>query len=152
MTTAELTDRDWDLRADVYHSFIETGKAPRNSDLANALGSSVPDVEAGVQNLEQHHHIALAPGTTRVWMANPFSAIPTEYPSRTETVRYWANCAWDAVGVPAILGRDAWTDTRCAETGTPIESGVRNGRFVGGDEVIHIAVPARHFYDNIGYT
>ncbi len=148
----DLSEFDWRVRTEVYRHFIETTNAPTAADLAQALDTTLTDIETSLHLLEEHHHIALSPGTSNIWMANPFSAIPTEFPAETSTGRYWANCAWDAVGVPAILGRDAWTRTRCAETGTLIEFGVRDSKFVAGNEVIHIAVPVRGFYDNIGFT
>ena len=148
----DCSEFDWRVRTEVYRHFIKTTNAPTVAHLAQMLDATVRDVETSLHLLGEHHHIALAPGTSNIWMANPFSAIATEFPAETSTGWYWANCAWDAVGVPAMLGRDAWTRTRCAETGTLIEFGVREGKFVAGSEVIHIAVPAHAFYDNIGFT
>jgi hypothetical protein len=66
--------------------------------------------------------------------------------------RYWANCAWDALGIPVVLGSDSRTPTRCAGTGGPVELGVEHGRlrFTGG--FVHFAVPPRDFWVNIGFT
>ena len=149
---SDLSEFEWQVRTEVYRFFIETTNAPTVADIAEALDAAASDIETSLRRLEENHHIALSPGTSNIWMANPFSAIPTEFPAETSTGRYWANCAWDAVGIPATLGRDSWTRTRCAETGIPIQFGVRDGAFVAGEQVIHIAVPVRAFYDNIGFT
>jgi hypothetical protein len=66
--------------------------------------------------------------------------------------RFWANCAWDALGVPAILGIDGWTDTRCAGSGEPLSFGVRGGERQGDDALIHLVVPPRDAWTDIGFT
>ena len=62
-----------------------------------------------------------------------------------------------AFGIPAVLGGASLTRTRCAESGVPIEFGVRNDALINGRDqdpgaLIHFAVPARHWYDNIAFT
>ena len=150
--TATLSDFDWRVRGSIYRHFIDTTKAPSVHDLAKNAQAPSDEVVDSLRRLDGRHHIALAPGSLNVWMANPFSAFPTEYPAETPKGRYWTNCAWDAVGVPAIIDTDSWTRTRCQETGTSIEFGVKDGELVAGTEVIHIAVCASAFYDNIGFT
>jgi len=147
-----LSDLDWQLRTAVYRHFAKSGSAPDLSQLATQLGLPLEEAERGLERLSAAHQLVLAPGETRLWMANPFSGIPTEYPVQSSDVRYYGNCAWDALGIPVVLERDTWTQTRCAQTGAPIEFGIKNGRLEGGSEVIHYAVPARSFYDNIAFT
>ena len=64
----------------------------------------------------------------------------------------YANCAWGALGVPAILGTDGWTRTRCQESGVPMEFGVRDGQLAGDDGVIHLVTPPRDAWLDIGFT
>ena len=85
-------------------------------------------------------------------MANPFSATETEYPVETPNMTCYANCAWGALGVPAILGTDGWTRTRCQESGVPMEFGVRDGQLAGDDGVIHLVTPPRDAWLDIGFT
>ncbi|MEE8134581.1 MAG: organomercurial lyase [Gemmatimonadales bacterium] len=150
--TATLKDLDWRVRGSIYRHFIDTTKPPSLNDLTEAEHATNDEVADSLRRLDARHQIALAPGSLNVWMANPFSAFPTEYPAETPNGRYWTNCAWDAMGVPAIIDKDSWTRTRCQETGTPIEFGVKDGKLFAGSEVIHIAVCASAFYDNIGFT
>jgi len=37
-------------------------------------------------------------------MAPPFSGVETAFPAEVQGRRYYANCVWDALGVPAALG------------------------------------------------
>jgi len=147
-----LDDFHWALRTEVYRHMGETTEAPSLERLATWSGRSRAEVLEALDALEASHHIALLPDRIGIWMVNPFSATPTAYPVDTSRGRYWANCAWDALGVPAILGIDGWTETRCAGSGEPLCFGVRGGERQGDDGVIHLVVPPRHAWDDIGFT
>lgn len=151
-TPAPLDANDWNVRLEVYRHFADATRAPAPSDLATALHMSVPEVVAALRRLEAHHQITLAPGSPNIWMAHPFSAIPTEYPVESAKGRYWANCAWDMLAIPALLGIDSHSRTRCAETGEPVDVQVQDGAFVGGEGVVHFAVGPSAFWENVGYT
>jgi hypothetical protein len=43
-----------------------------------------------------------------------------------EVRSYWANCAWDMLGLPAALHPDAEVETEYAEDGSPARSGGRD--------------------------
>ena len=60
--------------------------------------------------------------------------------------------ALDALGIPAILGIDGWTRTRCSATGDVVEYGVENGERAGDDAFVHLLVPPRAAWDDIGFT
>ena len=154
MRAEEVTpsEVDWLVRTEVYRHFARTRHGPANIELARALGISSAEVERSLRRLEDGRHLALFPDRHDVWMAHPFSAVPTDYAVDTANGRYWANCAWDALGIPAILDIDGWTEARCAATGEPIGYGVRDGRFDGGPGVIHMVVPPRDAWDDIGFT
>jgi len=147
-----LDEFHWALRAEVYRRLADTTRAPSLEEMAAWAGRSRADVVAALVALEANHHLALFPGRSGIWMAHPFSAVPTDYPVDTERGRYWANCAWDALGIPAILGMDGWTEARCASSGVPLAFGVRGGRRVGDEGVIHLVVPPRKAWDDIGFT
>lgn len=147
-----LTDFPWSLRTEIYRVMGATTRAPSLDDLAAWSGRSRTQVLEALDALENAHQIALLPDRSGVWMANPFSSVPTGFPVDTERGRYWANCAWDALGVPAILGIDGWTEARCAASGSPLSYGVKKSRRVGDDGVIHLVVPPRSAWDDIGFT
>jgi hypothetical protein len=65
---------------------------------------------------------------------------------------YFANCAWDALGVPAALHADAVIDASDAHTGEPMRLVVRSGKVVFEPCVAHFAVPAARWWDDIIYT
>lgn len=149
---AELTDFHWALRAEIYACLASTTVPPTPAEMAAWSGRSRDEVMRALDDLEALHHLALLPDRSGVWMAHPFSGIPTGFPVDTARGRFWANCAWDALGIPAVLGVDAWTRTRCAATGSPISFGVEGGERVGDDALVHFVVPPRNAWDDIGFT
>ena len=148
----EIQPHDWELRATVLRHIVDTTRAPTVVELAQQTATSEVEIAAGLRRLADHHQLALTPGTTTIWMAHPFSSVPTEYPVETSQGRYWANFAWDAFGIAAVLDLDSRTATRCAESGVPVELGVRDGRLTTTDGVVHFAVRPQNFWDNVGYT
>jgi hypothetical protein len=83
-------------------------------------------------------------------MAHPFSAIPTGFAVVAGGRTYYANCAWDAAGVLSIVG-DGSCSARCGDCGGDMTFGVTEGQLYGHG-VVHFAVAARHFWDDIGLT
>ncbi len=145
-------DRDWAIRTEIYRTFAETGAAPTTLDLADRFHTTEAVVRASYQVLFAAHEIAPDPEGNAVWMANPFSAVKTDYPVETPSMSCYANCAWDALGVLALLGGDGWTRTRCPQSGASLEFGVRDGRLAGDDCVIHLVTPIRDAWIDIGFT
>jgi hypothetical protein len=72
---------------------------------------------------------------------------------------YYANCIWDALGIPAMLagaGRsaDARIETQCTDCSAPLGLAVDAGRLttdVAGT-VAHFAVPAARWWADIVFT
>lgn len=150
---ADLGPFDWLVRAQVYAAFARTGEAPSVEDLAAITGSSPSRVKSSLVKLHHAHELAARDGGDGVWMAHPFSAVPTDYPVETPGFECYANCAWDALGVPAVLGSDATIETTCPSSGEPIEVKVE-GDAVSGPEhvVVHLLTPLRDAWDDIGFT
>jgi Alkylmercury lyase len=146
-------DVDTRVRVQVYESFLDTGRPPTIEETGELLGLARDEVEASFERLEAGHVLVFAPGTKSIWMANPLSAFPTPFWVETPRGGHWGACIWDAFGVVAMLGGTGTVSTQCADCGDPIELTVEGGRLLADpDGVAHFAVPARHWWDNIGYT
>ncbi len=141
-----------EVRFEVYRHMVATGAAPTVEELSDAVGAPETDVEAALRRLGADRQLVLVPGTTKIWMAHPFSAVPTLFPVRAGDTTYRANCAWDAMAIPALLGRDAETETRCPDCSAPLRLVTRDGELEPTDAVVHFAVPPRRFWVNIGFT
>jgi Alkylmercury lyase len=112
----------------------------------------VEDVRIEFRRLQTIHAFALAPASDEILMAHPFSAVPTAYVVRVGGRAFWANCAWDALAIPTMLGSDASVDARCADCGDPLQFTFSAGMLEAPVAVIHFAVPPRRFWDNVAFT
>jgi hypothetical protein len=142
---------DDDVRLFIYRWFASHGSAPTVAETAAELSAPAADIVPAFERLEQGHVIVLSPGTSNIWMANPFCAVPTAFRVTTDAGSWWGTCAWDALGIPAMLGTDGVVATSCADCGEAMEMRVAGGTLVA-DGVAHFAVPARDWWVNIGYT
>jgi hypothetical protein len=144
---------DLPIRNEIYSSFVRTGNAPAPSEIASAFDLAPEDVADAYRRLHDAHALVLHPGTTEIRMLNPFSTVET--PHRVEAGgRWWfANCAWDALGIPAALHTDGTVASECPDCGEPLALEVRGGELVrGADLLVHFVVPARHWWDDIAFT
>ena len=151
MTTDGLAELDWAVRTSIYEDFATTGRAPAIGALAARHGVTEHRIHTSLDRLFAAHEIARLPGGG-VWMANPFSGVPTDFGVETSEMSCWANCAWDALGVLAITGSDGWIRTHCAQSGDPLEFGVTDGALTGDPGVIHLVTPIRDAWVDIGFT
>lgn len=143
---------DRDVRLVVYRHFLEQGGPPAVPEVAGALGATSDEVEAAFRRLEAARVLVLAPGTLSIWMANPFCAVPTSFWVETPRGSWWGTCVWDALGIPAMLDEDGVVSTTCPDCNEPLELRVEEGALQPVRGVAHFAVPARHWWDNIGFT
>jgi hypothetical protein len=138
------------VRARVIQTLRDTSVAPSVVVLASMLGVDEGQVHDALLALADEHRLALPPGTDRVWMAHPFSAVPTDFLVRMEGRSWYANCAWDGLSILALLG-DGVVETHSPATGDPLTYVVRDRR-VDGEGIVHFLVPPRSFWDDIGFT
>jgi hypothetical protein len=143
---------DRDVRLAVYRYFLETGAPPSVADTAEGLTLDPADVEASFRRLEASRVLVFAPGTLNIWMANPLSATPTPFRVETDRGSWWGTCVWDALGIPAMLGTDATVSTFCPDCNEPFELRVEGQALQPVEGVAHFAVPARRWWENIGFT
>ncbi len=95
------------VRLGVYRFILRTGRVPAAAELASQLRRSEEEVLAAYRRLAKAHAIVLEPKGERILRAAPFWGSPTAFAVEVGRRSYWASCIWDALGVPAMLGRDA---------------------------------------------
>ncbi len=151
MTKESELDRD--VRLHVYGQFLERSRPPTVDETAAALNTTAVEVQAAFNRLAGNRVLVPAPhDRSRIQMAMPFSAVPTAFEVRAQERTWWANCAWDALGIPAMLDCDAEIESACADCGAPISLAVADGQVTGDRAVIHLAVPAARWWDDIFFT
>jgi hypothetical protein len=144
---------DLSIRNETYSSFVASGRAPEPADVAAALELDEDEVEDAYRRLHDAHALVLEPDTTRIRMLNPFSAVETRHRVEAGKRQWFANCAWDALGIPGALHTDGAVRSECPDCGEAVELEVRGGELVrGADLLVHFVVPARHWWDDIVFT
>jgi hypothetical protein len=128
-----VTDDELKLRAQIMTAFARDG-AP----------AAAPDGPALRGLVERHVVVLDAAG--RVQMAHPFAAHRDGTRVDAGERTWWGNCAWDGLGIVAALGLH---EARLSANGLTIDVRDDTPR---GDVVFHVAVPARHWWDDIGFT
>jgi hypothetical protein len=141
-----------DVRIHVFREAAATARIPQPLDITSALGRPEDDVRAALHHLAANKVLILAPNDGNIWAANPFCAVPSGIRVRAAGKQYWGICVWDALGIAAALASDADITAPCGDCRDLMTLEVRDSRLVRSEGVVHFAIPAHHWWDNIGFT
>jgi Alkylmercury lyase len=139
------------IRHAIYKVFSEGG-IPRSEMLSHQLHVPVEEVRSAMERLHAAHAIVLDNSSREPRMALPFSSVPTPFVVEGGGRSWFANCAWDAFGIPILVGVDAVISTTCQDCEAQIVYRVEQRRLADAHGVVHFAVPAARWWDDIGYT
>ena len=146
-------DFDTSVKMNIYETIARTTRPPTTSDVARALNAPLQEVEAAFERLHKKRLLVPEPGDpSRIRMAPPFSGVETPFRVKVQDKLYYANCAWDSLGVAAALHQDAVIEAADGYSSEPIILEVRQVQPVPQPCVIHFAVPAARWWQDIIYT
>lgn len=145
-------DFDTQVKLAIYQHIAETTRAPSVDETAGRAGATPVEVREAYARLYQNRVLVLEPDGVSIRMAPPFSGVPTQHRVRVDGREYFANCAWDALGVIAALQRPGEVFSRCEQTFEPIHLRVHADGPEPEPCVIHFAVPAALWWKDIVYT
>lgn len=156
------------MRAFVYQHFAERTRAPSVDDTAGHFNINNEEAGGIYTELNNRHAFFLEPGTLTIRMANPFSNIPTDFKVHANSSTYFANCAWDMLGIPAALGCDAKIDAVCTESNEKVNLEIKDGQihinsvtlsdsegslpFKSETLLVHFPIPFARWYDDLVFT
>ena len=143
---------DGDIQAGFYRTLVETGRPPGASELAEHLGLTTARVREGFAELAERRLLLLEPDGVTVRMAPPFSGVPTQHRIRAGGVEYFANCAWDALGIPAALHRPAEVVSRCEQLQEPLVLRIDDRGPGDSPWLFHCLVPAARWWQDLIHT
>jgi hypothetical protein len=142
----------WQVRALIYESFLQRGEAPTIAQLAQSLQTDEQTVVSHLWTLHREHHIVMGTHDELI-AAHPFSNVPTAFEVIIGRVRARGFCIWDALGIPAMAGKDAIVEAACSLCLHAIHLEVVHGRLLlERDYVAQFLVPAQRMWDDIKYT
>ena len=139
----------WEMRAFIYQHFAETTRPPRVEETASRFALTQGEAASAYEELHRNHAMYLKPGTHEILMANPFSGVETPFKVHANGKTYFANCAWDSLGIPAALQTEAEVEAACAQSGEAIRLRVREQQVRGSDALVHFLIPFRKWYDDL---
>jgi alkylmercury lyase-like protein len=145
-------DCDTQIKLVVYRHFAETGQRPSPGSVAASVGSDVESVLDAYLRLRSQRVLALEPDGSSIRMAPPFSGVPTQHVVIADEKQYFANCAWDALGIPAALQRPGIVYSRCERSGEPLRLAVGLEGPEPSTWLFHCLVPAAKWWDDIVFT
>ncbi len=145
-------DLDVEAKLSIYEHFADTGSRPSAEDVAARVGVGRSEVRETLARLRAQRVLVLEPDGESIRMAPPFSGVPTQHRVTSAGKSYFANCAWDALGIPAALHRPATVHSRCEQSMEPLELSVTKEGPEASDWLFHSVVPAAHWWDDIGFT
>ena len=145
----------WQVRHFVYNHFADTTLAPNKEETARHFNITVQDASELYKELHNRHAFFLDSETLTIRMANPFSGIPTDFKVHANGKTYYANCAWDMLGIPAALQADAAIEAVCTESNEVVHLEIRDGKVAQGGAsnlLVHFPLPFARWYDDLTFT
>ena len=137
----------------IYSHVATEGSPPTSQEIAQHLNTSLDDARELLKVLGVTKRVVLNPESGEIWMCGPFSAVATRFRVHGDTASWWANCAWDMLGIPASLGMSVRVETSCACCDDPMRIDVDAERGpLSHEGLVHIFLPARRWYADIGFT
>jgi hypothetical protein len=147
-----ITEFDLKIRYQIYRFFADNCRAPSYQEVADLLNAEKENVQISFHKLHDRHMIFLEPGADTIRMANPFSAIPTKFRVISGSNEWWANCAWDSLGIAAALKIDVQIEASYSDNQETVELQVNQGAVDGKNHLIYFPLPCRQWYDDLIFT
>ena len=152
LSEKETAEFDNIVKVMVYRLTAESGSIPSIEVVAEKVGAPTGEVKEAYARLRASRLLLLENDGVTIRMAPPFSGVPTQHRVSVDGVDYYANCAWDALGIPAALHRPGLVHSRCEQSLEPLELSVG----VNGPEpslwLFHCLVPAAKWWDDLVFT
>jgi hypothetical protein len=142
---------DGKIRVYVYRFILKKQSVPRVAEIAHAFSCDVKEVRSTLACLSVSHAFMLQENG-ELWRVAPFSAVPTAFPVRVGKRSWFANCIWDALGIPALLRQDAVIQASCGCCNYEMPIEVKRGKLLCRSGIIQISVPVRDWYRDVAFT
>jgi hypothetical protein len=145
-------DFDLEVKLAVYRHFAETARRPSPEDVAEVVRASAAEVIEAYSRLRSQRVLVLEADGASIRMAPPFSGVATQHVVVAGRLSYFANCAWDALGIPAALHQPATVHSRCEQSREPLRLGVALDGPERSNWLFHCLVPAASWWEDIVFT
>jgi hypothetical protein len=145
-------DLDTAVKVAIYRSTAVTGSPPSLETVAQQVAATPDAVRHAYTRLRANRVLFLEPDGVTIRMAHPFSGVPTQHQVMVDGIHYYANCAWDALGIPAALHRPGVVRSRCEQSLEPLILSIRETGPEPSTWLFHCLVPAAKWWDDLVFT
>lgn len=152
MPEPSLPATTWNVHTFIMRFFVQHERPPAIGETAALLNISAREARDAYQALAGVHELYLEPDGETIRMAVPLSAVETPYRVFAGEHAYYANCAWDSLGIPAMLGTDARVEAHDAYTGDLVHYAVVDGQLRADGGFVHFSLPLRRWFDDLAHT
>jgi len=146
------TDFDTTVKVAVYRATAESGTPPLLEAVTEKVGATPAAVKEAYGRLRASRVLLLESDGATIRMAPPFSGVPTQHRVTVDGTEYYANCAWDALGIPAALHRPGLVRSRCDQSLEPLSLPVGLNGPEPSAWLFHCLVPAAKWWDDLVFT
>lgn len=147
-----ISEFDLNVRFHIYRFFADHCTVPSFQQVANLLHAENENVRVSFHKLHDRHMIFMQPDSDSIRMANPFSALPTRYKVISGNKQWWANCAWDSLGIAAALKIDVEIKAGYPDTQETVDLQVDHDQVDGKNHMVYFPLPCRQWYDDLIFT
>ena len=142
----------WQIRHFIYGHFADTTRPPSVDAAAGHFNISNEEAGEYYKELHNRHVLFLDLETLAVRMANPFSGVPTDFNVHADGKIYYANCAWDMLGIPAALHTDAVIEAVCTGSNETVQLEMKDGQVSDSNLLVYFHLPFSRWYDDLVFT
>ncbi|MEM9316608.1 MAG: organomercurial lyase, partial [Pseudomonadota bacterium] len=133
----------------IIDTFLQRGFAPTLDELAARFGVARGLMRKALGELQDHHGVVLHPHSDEIWVAHPFSTVPTGFLVSSGGREWWGNCAWCSLGLAALVDAPATIRTSPGYDRPTVELRIVDGKLDRHDFVVHFPTPMARAWDNV---
>lgn len=123
----------------IVRHFVDRQHAPSIDQLAAYFGEPREAVIAGLKALQEYHGVVLHPASSEVWVQSAKGS-------------WWANCAWCATGIAALVDGEATFTTTLGGEAHRATVHIEDGKLLDDNLLVHFPIPMRKVWENVIYT
>src|SRR4051812_36730796 len=104
-----------ELRVFVYDKIASSGRPPATTEIGAHFGITPADARGAIADAQLGKALFPDPNTGEIAIAGPVAGIPTAYRVVANGVTWFANSAWDMLGVSAMFMTNVRIESKCTD-------------------------------------
>ena len=150
-----------ELRVFVYDQIAARGRPPASTEIGAHFGITADDARGAIADARLGKELFPDPTTGEIAIAGPVAGVPTHYRVIADGVTWFANSAWDMLGVAAMFMKEVAIDARCGDCGEVVKFTLDPVAFpafsfpkgeTGDGLLVHFQLPANRWDEDIAAT